>query len=102
MVGCLGLSEPHHLRVPYDLMVEANARLDVWMLLRRGSLVEGTVTYVKMSDGSGVRLTREGGFLQRNPFLPGRGSVTGRHRASIVTSQHSFSMITLQCAAPCG
>ena len=32
MVGCFGLRDDHHhTRVPPDLIVEANPRLDVWM-----------------------------------------------------------------------
>src|SRR5215471_12731407 len=40
-----GLFEDHHhTHVPHDLIVEANPRLDVWMLLQCGGLVEGAVT----------------------------------------------------------
>src|SRR5215471_36947 len=58
MVGCFGLCDDHHhTRVPHDLIVEANPRLDVWMLLQRGALTEGTETRLQ-SGKKGYSLAR--------------------------------------------
>ena len=54
-----GLFEDHHhTRVPHDLIVEANPRLDVWMLLQCGGLVEGAVTRLQCGD-RGYQLARQ-------------------------------------------
>ena len=46
-----GLFEDHyHTRVPHHLIVEANPRLDVWMLLLCGGLVEGAVTVLAWGE----------------------------------------------------
>ena len=46
-----GLFEDHHhTRVPHDLIVEANPRLDVWQLLECGALVEGAVTVLAWGE----------------------------------------------------
>jgi hypothetical protein len=51
MVGCFGLrDDPHPSHFPGDLIVEANARLDVWMLLQCGALVEGATTRLQWGE----------------------------------------------------
>ena len=51
MVGCFGLCDDHHhTRVPHDLIVEANPRLDVWMLLRCGGLAENATTRLQWGE----------------------------------------------------
>ena len=51
MVGCFGLCDDHHhTRVPHDLIVEANPRLDVWMLLQCGGLVENATTWLQWGE----------------------------------------------------
>jgi hypothetical protein len=45
MPGAFGLlGDPNPSHFPGDLLVEVNARLDVWLLLRCGALVEGAMT----------------------------------------------------------
>jgi hypothetical protein len=60
MVGCFGLRDDHHhTRVPLDLIVEANARLDVWALLQCGALAEGATTRLQWGEkGLAARQTR--------------------------------------------
>src|SRR5262245_20392437 len=48
----------HHPHVPHDLIVEANPRLDVWMLLQCGALVEGTTTRLRWGE-KGCQLARQ-------------------------------------------
>ena len=51
MVGCFGLCDDHHhTRVPHDLIVEANPRLDVWMLLQCGGLAENATTRLQWGE----------------------------------------------------
>lgn len=57
MPGAFGLHDDHHTRVPYSLMVEVNLRLDIWMVLQCGGLVEGAVTSLQCGD-RGYQLTR--------------------------------------------
>ena len=46
-----GLFEDHHhTRVPHDLIVEANPRLDVWMLLQCGGLAENATTQLQWGE----------------------------------------------------
>jgi hypothetical protein len=46
-----GLFEDHHhTHVPHDLIVEANPRLDVWMLLQCGGLAEGATTRLQWGE----------------------------------------------------
>ena len=53
-----GLFEDHHHpHVPHDLIVEANPRLDVWMLLQCGGLAEGATTRLQWG-GKGCQLAR--------------------------------------------
>lgn len=60
MVGCFGLrDDPHPSHFPGDRMVEANARLDVWMLLQCGALTEGALTELKWGQ-KGSQLARRG------------------------------------------
>jgi len=47
-------------RTSRDLIVEANPRADIWMLLRCGALTEGAVTELKWGDHGGSRLARHG------------------------------------------
>jgi hypothetical protein len=58
MVGCFGLlgdyGNPYHF--PLDHLVEANPRLDVFMLHRIGVLVEGAVTRLTWGDHGGCQL----------------------------------------------
>jgi hypothetical protein len=58
MVGCFGLrDDPHSSHFPGDLVVEANPRVDVWMLLQCGALVEGTTTRLQWGE-KGCQLAR--------------------------------------------
>ena len=46
-----GLFEDHHHpHVPHDLIVEANPRLDVWMLLQCGGLAENATTRLQWGE----------------------------------------------------
>src|SRR5262245_23983046 len=54
-----GLFEDHHHpHVPHDLIVEANPRLDVWMLLQCGGLAEGATTRLQLGE-KGCQLARQ-------------------------------------------
>jgi hypothetical protein len=59
MPGAFGLlGDPNPSHFPGDLLVEANPRLDVWMLLQCSSLVEGAETRVKLA-GKAYLLARQ-------------------------------------------
>jgi len=59
MVGCFGLSDDNHpSHFPLDRLVENWPRLDVWMLLQCGGLVEGAVTMLQWGD-RGYQLARQ-------------------------------------------
>jgi hypothetical protein len=59
MPGAFGLlGNPNPPYFPLDFLVEANLRLDVWMLARCGALVEGTVTRLAWGDYGGCQLAR--------------------------------------------
>jgi hypothetical protein len=54
-----GLFEDHHhTRVPLDLLVEANPRLDIWMLLQSGALLEGATTRLHWGGHGGCLVAR--------------------------------------------
>jgi hypothetical protein len=51
MVACFGLHDGYQLsRVPADLLVESWPRLDIWMLLQRGALLEGATTRLQWGE----------------------------------------------------
>ena len=51
MVGSFGLCDDHHhTRVPHDLIVEANRRLDIWALLQCGGLVQNATTWLQWGE----------------------------------------------------
>ena len=61
MVGCFGLCDDHHhTRVPHDLIVEANRRLDIWALLQCGGL-SGVACFWATSFGR--NLSARGGHV---------------------------------------
>jgi hypothetical protein len=56
-MGAFGLlDDHHHARVPLDLIVEANPRLDAFWLNRIGALVRGTTTELQWGHGGGCLL----------------------------------------------
>ncbi len=66
MTGAFGLLGDHHPRVPHNLMVEGNPRVDVWHLLQCGGLVEGSTIQLAIRGTVGgprpsrtVRIRRE-------------------------------------------
>jgi hypothetical protein len=51
MSGAFGLlDDPNPSHFPLDRIVEANGRLDVWMLLQAGALVEGATTTLQWAE----------------------------------------------------
>jgi hypothetical protein len=59
MPGAFGLlSDPHASHFPLDRLVENGPRLDIWMLLQTGGLVEGAVTRLQWGD-RGYQLARQ-------------------------------------------
>jgi hypothetical protein len=49
--GAFGLlDDHHHTRVPHDLIVEANLRVDIWPLLQCGGLAENAETRLQWGD----------------------------------------------------
>ena len=74
MVGCFGLCDDHHhTRVPHDLIVEANPRLDVWHLLQCGVLVR--------ANNSDLRAVRHAELAHDLPNMKFDGSFTHRQPA---------------------
>jgi len=70
-MGCFGLrNDPHPSHFPGDRLVEANARADIWTLLRCGALVEETATELRWGEQRYV-LARRGPnlLLDGNPIL---------------------------------
>ena len=59
MVGCFGLRDDNHpSHFPLDRLVENWPRLDVWMLLQCGALVEGAATVLVWGE-KGCQLARQ-------------------------------------------
>jgi hypothetical protein len=51
MVGCFGLLDGYHSsHFPLDLVVEANPRVDILMLLQCGGLIEGATTRLQWGE----------------------------------------------------
>jgi hypothetical protein len=70
-MGAFGLLDDcHHIRVPGDRIVEANPRLDIWMLLQCGALTEGTTTALRWGEKGSQLLRRAPNiFVDGNPIL---------------------------------
>src|SRR5215831_4552990 len=51
MIACFGLHDGYQLRrVPADLLVESWPRLDIWMLLQHGALLDGVMTELRWGE----------------------------------------------------
>ena len=50
MIACFGLNNGNPTHFPGDLIVEANPRLDIWMLLQCGALLEGETTQFQWGE----------------------------------------------------
>ena len=65
MIACFGLIEDHgnSYHFPGIRLIEANPRVDIWVLLRSGALTPGTEVELRYGPVGSHLATREGGIL---------------------------------------